>query len=90
MRRLMPMWYSVVAIVVCFILLAGGGIAYTKYVQQQTIERTEQIQRDADARWCPILIIADRPNPARPPQTPDEQEARRQLHMLRVSLGCGS
>lgn len=84
-----PRLYSLSAIVVVFLLLAGGGIVYTKYVQRQTLDRTEEIQRQSDQRWCPILIIADRPNPNRPPQTPDELEARRALHKLRLDLRCG-
>ncbi len=81
--------WSILMVLTVAILVGGAGIYYTTIVQRQTIKRTEQLQRQSDQRWCPLLILADRPNPARPPQTPDEVEARRVLHQLRLNLRCG-
>lgn len=50
---------------------------------------TRHVQHQSDQRWCPLLTIVDRPNPARAPQTPDQVQARQTLHQLRLDLGCG-
>jgi hypothetical protein len=70
--------WAVLVVLVVAIAISVVNVAYTGHLQRQS-----------DQRWCPLLIIADRPNPARPAQTPDEIEARRVLHQLRLDLRCG-
>lgn len=70
-------WWSLLMVLVAAVVVGVACITYTSHVQQQS-----------DARFCPVLILSDRPA-VRPPQTPDEVKARQALHKLRLDLGCG-
>lgn len=82
MNRRLTRGYALLVVFLSIAFIAGTGAIYTRWA-------TERAQRQSDMRWCPLLVIADRPNPLRRPQTPDEVEARRTLHKLRIDLGCG-
>jgi hypothetical protein len=68
--------WSLVMVLVMAVLVAGGGIAYTRHVQQQ-----------ADRRWCDLLGTLDQPRV--PPTTARGRAVQDQIHRLHGQLGCG-
>jgi hypothetical protein len=77
--------WSVFMVLVGAVLVAGSGYVYTNHVQRETLHRTEQIQRDSDRRWCALLAKLDQPAPA---TSERGREIQRQIHQLRLDLGC--
>lgn len=69
-------WWSLVVVVASALMVAGACIVYTGHAQRQ-----------ADRRWCELLITLDQP--AQPPTTDRGREIQRQLHELRGEMGCG-
>lgn len=77
-------WYSLIMVLVSMLVVTLAGVTYTRYVDQQR----EQAEREADRRWCTLLVLLDENNKARPPATATGREYTRIIHGLRVSLGC--
>ncbi|MEU9839749.1 hypothetical protein AB0C69_11065 [Actinomadura sp. NPDC048032] len=68
-------WWSVAIVTVSALLVAGACVFYTN-----------QQQRQSDRRWCELLTTLDQPTPA--PTTARGREIQRQIHRLRLDLGC--
>lgn len=68
--------YALLMVLVAAFLVAAGSWAYTGHAQQES-----------DRRWCNLLATLD--NPGTPATTERGLEIQRQIHALRVDLGCG-
>lgn len=69
-------WWAVGMVVVAAVLVSGIGIAYTAVTQRQ-----------ADRRWCSLLLTLDSPGVPRP-TTPRGVQIQDRIHALSVELGC--
>jgi hypothetical protein len=73
-------------VLVSMLLVSLAGVTYTRYVD----EKREQAEREADRRWCTLLVLLDGNNRRNPPATETGREYARIIHGLRMSLGCES
>lgn len=80
----MPWWYALVAICVAMALLVAGGMGYTSYVDGER----EAAEREADRRWCQLLVTLDQAYSAVPPSTELGRRVAGAIHTLRVDLDC--
>jgi hypothetical protein len=66
------------------------GVWYTSASQKRTEQKFIQIQVTGDHRWCALLRGIDQPPtyPATVPLSARQKEIQRNLHELRVGLGC--
>lgn len=69
-------WWAVLMVLVAAFLVACAGVVYTN-----------RVQREADLRWCALLMTLDQPQI--PPTTDRGRRVQTQIHELRRSLGCG-
>lgn len=68
--------YALLTVLTAAVLVGVACILYTGHAQQES-----------DRRWCDLLVTLDAP--ASPPETERGAEIQRQIHALRVDLGCG-
>lgn len=73
-------------VLVAMLTVTLAGVGYTRYVDG----KRDLYEREADRRWCTLLVLLDVNNQARPPATDTGREYARIIHGLRVSLGCDS
>lgn len=73
---------TAIAVVVAVIV----NIAYTQHVQDEASRKQAELRAEADHRWCELLATLDTNDP--PATTPRGLVVQRQLHELRVALGC--
>jgi hypothetical protein len=64
-------------LVVPFLLLLAVSMLYTNFVQRQ-----------ADQRWCALVVSVDDAYLATPPQTPVGEQIAEAMHQLRQELDC--
>lgn len=90
-----PRWRVLVAVVLSTMGLGGAGIVYTNWAvgEQRKAERRAEAEllraeREADRRWCELLITLDDAYGATPPQSSTGQRLAADVHNLRVDLGC--
>lgn len=69
-------WWAMLMVLLVAVLVAGGCIVYTNYVQ-----------RESNRRWCDVMVTLD--TQTTPATTPAAVDFRRKIHKLRLSLGCG-
>lgn len=68
--------YALLMVLLAALIVAGASILYTG-----------QQQRESDQRWCDLLTTLDTSDP--PATTVRGREIQRQIHELRLGLGCG-
>jgi hypothetical protein len=80
-------WYSVMVILIGAVVLAFGNGIYTNYVQHQSEQRFNRAVQMSQQRWCDLLNSLDHPEV---PSTTDRgRQIQKQIHELRLGLGCG-
>jgi hypothetical protein len=73
-------------VLVSMLLVSLAGVTYTRYVDA----KREAAEREADRRWCTLLVLLDTNNQRNPPATETGRQYTRIIHGLSVSLGCES
>lgn len=69
-------WWALMMVLIAAVLISSAGVVYTN-----------RVQREADKRWCALLITLD--DPQVPPTTERGRRVQIQIHQLRHRLGCG-
>jgi hypothetical protein len=74
-------------ILVGAVVLGFANAAYTNYVQHQSEQRFRRAVEMSQQRWCDLLNSLDHPEV---PSTTDRgRQIQKQIHELRLGLGCG-
>lgn len=94
-RPTQPVWYSVVAILVCIVMMT---VTTTVLLQRQADQAAElsrqarqeaqQAARESERRWCGLVTSLDDAYRSSPPQTPVGQRMAMELATLRMQFGC--
>jgi CHASE1-domain containing sensor protein len=83
-RTATPRWLLLVAMLGSIFLVSIGGVAYTNHVDG----KRESFEREADRRWCQLLVTLDDAYRSAPPATETGRRVAGAVHALRVSLKC--
>jgi hypothetical protein len=75
---------ALLIVFVTFMIVAGIGIVYISRVD----EARARAEREADRRWCQLLITLDDANVSTPPETEFGRAIAVRIHELRTQLGC--
>ena len=81
--------YAGVMAAVVGLLFVGAlllSTAYTRHVQRDADRRQTELRHEGDARWCALLDSLDQPQA--PATTERGRLVQRQIHQLRIELGC--
>lgn len=70
-------WYALVVILVSSLSLGAAGVWYTNHVQ-----------READRKWCSIVVAQSDAYRLTPPTSPTGQRVAAAIDRLRVELDC--
>lgn len=79
-----PRWIVLVSIVLSVMALAVAGVGYTSYVDG----RREAAEREADQRWCDLLVTLDDAYGSGTPTTELGRRVAEAVHTLRTELQC--
>lgn len=79
-------WWSLVIVTVSALMVAGACVLYTGHVQRQSDLRQDHERREDDRRWCALLAKLDQPG--QPATTERGRAIQRDIHQLRLDLGC--
>ena len=80
-------WYSVLVILVVAVVAIFLNGLYTNRVQHQSEQRFRRAVELSQQRWCDLLNSLD--HPETPSTTERGRQIQRQIHDLRLGLGCG-
>lgn len=80
-----PRWRLLATVFLATAGLALCGVLYTGYVDGQR----EAAEREADRRWCQLLVPLDDAYTAGPPPTTEVgKRVAVAIHNLRIAFGC--
>ena len=79
-----PRWMVLVIVVLSMLAVGLAGVGYTGYVDGER----EAAEREADKRWCQLLVTLDEAYSAATPTTDVGRKVAAAVHTLRVSLKC--
>ena len=79
-----PRWVVLVTVVLSMMGLAVTGVSYTSYVDSER----ESAERDADRRWCQLLVTLDEAYSTVPPASEIGHRVAGAIHTLRIELDC--
>jgi hypothetical protein len=79
-----PRWMILVSIFLSVVALAVAGVLYTGHVDG----KREAAEREADQRWCELLITLDEAYSSAVPATELGRRVADAVHNLRVGLDC--
>lgn len=81
-------WFYVIAVfLVTAVALTGVNVAYTRHVQHESEQRFNAAVETSQQRWCDLLNSLD--HPETPSTTERGEQIQKQIHELRLGLGCG-
>lgn len=75
----MPLWYALVAIIVCFGVMIAAGYMYTNYVDKKNRRGL-----------CDLVIFIDNRNHQLTPTTDDQRRYIKLIEQLRERQGCNN
>jgi hypothetical protein len=70
--------------VLAFVAVMAMGVMYVRHVDREA----EQREREADRRWCELLVTMDDAYGSTPPQTELGRRIATAMHQLRTDFGC--
>lgn len=76
-RVQMPLWYSLLALVVSMVLTAAVAVVIA-----------DRAARQSERRWCGIVTTLDDTYRATPPTTPTGRRQAAEIAKLRADFGC--
>lgn len=79
-----PRWAALAAVVLSMFLLAAANVIYTGWVDSQR----DEAEREADRRWCALLVTLDDAYSSTPPATEIGRRVAAAIHSLRTDLDC--
>lgn len=79
--------YVVLVLLLTATALVVVSITYTRHVQHETEQSFRRAQQVNNRRWCALLSSLDQPNV--PATTERGRQVQKQIHELRLGLGCG-
>lgn len=82
--RDMPRWYLLAVLLSSVLILSIAGVGYTTYVDNKRAAS----EREADRRWCELLVQLDSAYSIAPPSTETGRRVAKSIHDLKVSLDC--
>jgi len=80
-RPTQPVWYSLLAVLVTAVLVAAASIVVA-------VQLAEQNAREAEHKWCAIVVTLDDAYSSRPASTPLGRDIAAKMAQLRKDLGC--
>lgn len=79
-----PRWLVLATVFFSVALLTVAGVLYTGYVDG----KREAAEREADRRWCDLLVTLDDAYGTGTPTTDIGKRVAAAVHTLRVELDC--
>ncbi len=79
-----PRWLGLLVIFLSVAGLTVAGVTYTGFVDH----RREAAEREADRRWCVLLVTLDEAYSSGTPSTELGRKVAAAVHTLRVDLDC--
>lgn len=79
-----PRWYALLMVVLSMIVLTGLSVGWTSYVDGQR----EQSEREADRRWCVLLVIVDDAYSDAPPTTETGRRLAEAYRQMLKAFDC--
>lgn len=79
-----PRWAVIATVFLSTLALAIAGFSWTGYVDNQR----EASEREADRRWCALLVTLDEAYSTVPPTSELGRRVANAIHTLRVELKC--
>lgn len=77
-------WAALTAVVLSMFLLTAAGFFYIGYIDNQR----EASEREADRRWCTLLVTLDEAYSTVPPTSELGRRVAGAIHTLKVDLKC--
>lgn len=87
-RPSQPVWYSIATSFTAVLVLAVGGVLYTKNVQDENDARYNRLVQQSEQKWCAIIVTLDDSYKVTPPSTPVGRKLATEMSRLRREFHC--
>jgi hypothetical protein len=81
-------WYAMTVTFVVTIAFAAASVLYANHAAEQAVERSNEIDRESNRRWCALLTTLDDAYKQTPPKTDAGRNLAAETVRLRREFGC--